>query len=184
MQPSITDLIRSRRTIHQFRLNKLPAREQIMAAIELAIWAPNHYATQPWYFYILGDEAKEKICQLNAELIRQKRGDQAAQMKLDRWREIPGWLVLTCDVPEQEIRARENYAACCCAAQNFMLYCWSIGIGVKWTTGDVIRDKRFHKILGIKSSQVKVVGLFWYGYPEVIPQTTRKPVDEVVTELP
>lgn len=155
-----------------------------MAAIELAIWAPNHHAAEPWHFYILGDEAKEKICQLNAELIRQKRGDQAAQMKLDRWREIPGWLVLTCDVSEQEIRARENYAACCCAAQNLMLYCWSLGIGVKWTTGEVCRDQRFDEIVGFESRHEQLVGLFWYGYPEVIPQTSRKSLDEVVRVLP
>lgn len=155
-----------------------------MAAIELAIWAPNHYAAEPWHFYILGDEAKEKICQLNAELIRQKRGDQAAQMKLDRWREIPGWLVLTCDVSEDEIRARENYAACCCAAQNLMLYCWSLGIGVKWTTGEVCRDQRFDEIVGFESRHEQLVGLFWYGYPEVIPQTSRKSLDEVVRVLP
>jgi hypothetical protein len=29
-----------------------------------------------------------------------------------------------------------------------------------------------------------VVGLLWYGYPHEIPETARKPVEEILVELP
>ena len=180
----IADVIRNRRTIHNFKPGQVPPAEEIYKAIDLALCAPNHHATAPWRFYLLGNETSEKICLLNAELIGAVRGEQAARVKLDRWREIPGWLLLTCSKSTNEIRAMEDYAACCCAAQNMMLYLWSVGIGVKWTTGGVTRDTRFYEILGIDPDQESVVGVFWYGYPDAIPQNTRKKSEENIKELP
>ena len=92
----IKDLIKSRRTIHQFRVGSEPDDDTIRSAIEQAIWAPNHYLTQPWRFYLLGDKSKYQICLLNAELVHDKQGERAAEIKFKRWREVPGWLVLTC----------------------------------------------------------------------------------------
>jgi len=180
----IADVIQQRRTIHNFKPDQLPPADEIQRAIAMALCAPNHHATEPWRFYLLGDASKEKICQLNAEMIEAVRGEQAAQIKLQRWREIPGWLLLTCSASTNVIRAREDYAACCCAAQNLMLYLWSVGIGVKWTTGGVTRDQRFYEILGIDPDQEEIVGMFWYGYPDEIPQATRKKSEEKIINLP
>lgn len=180
----IADVIQQRRTIHNFKPDQLPPVEEIRKAIALATCAPNHHATEPWRFYLLGTETKEKICQLNAELIEAVRGEQAARIKLERWREIPGWLLLTCSKSANEIRAMEDYAACCCASQNMMLYLWSAGIGMKWTTGGVTRAPRFYEILGIDPEAEQVVGLFWYGYPDNVPQSNRKQSEGKIVELP
>ena len=51
---------------------------------------------------------------------------------------VGGLLTLLCGMAIE----RENYAACCCAAQNLMLYLWRQGIGVKWTTGGITRPSR------------------------------------------
>ena len=55
---------------------------------------------------------------------------------------------------------------------------------MKWSTGPVIHDERFYDLLWIDASAEKVVGLFWYGYPEIVPVTARKPVDQLLVELP
>lgn len=180
----INDVIRNRRTIHNFKPDQVPSADEIHKAIDFAVCAPNHHATEPWQFYILGNESKEKVCLLNAEMIGEIRGDKAAEIKLKRWREVPGWLLVTCKKSANEIRAMEDYAACCCASQNLMLYLWSVGIGVKWTTGSVTCDSRFFEILGIDPDKESVVGLFWYGYPDEIPQTDRKSVKNKITKLP
>ncbi len=184
MTRSIGDIIKSRRTIHRFKPASLPARELITAAIEHATWAPNHHLTEPWRFHLLGDETKEKICRLNAELIRAKLGDRAAETKLARWREMPGWLLLSCARSDDALREREDYAACCCAAQNMILYLWNEGVGVKWTTGPVIRDERFYRLTNIDMAARFIVGLFWYGFAELIPPARRKAPEEVLFELP
>ena len=177
-------LVKSRRTIHQFKPDSLPDEAILRAAMEQAIWAPNHYLTQPWRFYLLGAESKERTCLLNAQLVNEKQGERAAQIKLRRWREVPGWLVLTCAREDDEVTMRENYASCCCVAQNLMLLLWDGGIGVKWTTGAVTRTRDFYDIIRADREQEEVVGLFWYGFPAEIPAAERKPIEQIVTELP
>ncbi|MBA3492797.1 MAG: nitroreductase [Gammaproteobacteria bacterium] len=177
------DLIRSRRTIHIFG-RESPPREIILRAIDLARWAPNHRLTAPWRFYLLGPATADAICRLNAELTSQAKGAQAGQAKLRRWREIPGWLVLTCKNSDDPIRAREDYAACCCALQNMCLYLWSEGIGCKWNTGAVTRASGFFDLISVNPALETVVALVWFGYPAEIPSTDRKPASEILVELP
>lgn len=178
----LSTLIRSRRTVHEFRA-EAPPKDILLRAISNARWAPNHHRTEPWHFYILGDAASAKVARLNADLVRAARGEKAARIKLERWLAIPGGFVVTCERSADLIREQENYAACCCAVQNLMLYMWQYGLGVKWTTGNVMREDRFYELLGIDRQSVFVVGLFWYGFPAQIPEQHRKPVESIVTEI-
>jgi nitroreductase len=184
MPQSVSEIIRGRRTIHQFRPGEQVPVETMHAAIAHAVWAPNHHLTEPWRFYLLGPETVERVCRLNADLVRAVKGDRAAEIKLQRWREIPGWLLLTCVAAGDEVRRREDFAACCCAAQNLMLYLWNEGIGVKWTTGPVTADPRFFEITAIDPQRETIVGLFWYGYPEDVPAALRKPPAEITLIRP
>lgn len=180
---SVAELIRNRRTIHDFQPEP-PPRETILRAIDLARWAPNHQLTEPWHFYLLGPETAASIANLNAEIVRDSKGYAASRAKLVRWQAIPGWIVVTCDKSEDSIRKCEDYAACCCAIHNFALFLWSKGIGVKWSTGDVIRHPRFYDLVWIDPALETVVAMIWYGYPAEIPQTTRKPLAQIFVELP
>ncbi|HMB92161.1 MAG TPA: nitroreductase [Rhodothermales bacterium] len=179
----LATVLRSRRTIHLFEPMP-PPRKALLDAIELARWAPNHRLTEPWRFYVIGPETADAIAQLNAALVAEKRGARAGQAKLDRWRTMPGWFAVTSRIADNAIMTEENYAACCCAVQNLQLSLWSQGLGAKWGTGAVTRDPRFFELLGIDPTQEKFVGLFWYGYPADIPTAQRKPVAEIVTEIP
>ena len=175
-------IVRGRRTIHDF-LPEVPAPTLLRAALEHARWAPNHHRTEPWRFYLLSREIGAEIAALNAELVRQKSGEPAATNKLQRWRAMPGWLVVTCARNGDPNREREDYAACCCAIQNMMLYLWAEGVGMKWGTGKVTRDPRFMALIGADIETEFTVGLFWYGYPAAIPTQDRRPLDDIVREV-
>ena len=68
--PSLEDLITSRRTTHNFIPNKIPEKSLIKEAIRIACWAPNHHLTQPWRFYLLGQETITSICELNRKIMK------------------------------------------------------------------------------------------------------------------
>ena len=180
MQPTIKEVILSRRTIHQFKTGQVPDIDTIREAINVARWAPNHHLTEPWMFYLIGPDTAKAITGLCSNIVREQKGEKAAQLKHARWSMMPGWLVVTCKKSQDRIREREDFAACSCAVENFMLYLWAEGIGVKWTTGDIIRDPRFFELLGIDQDLESVVGLFWYGFAEIIPTTLRKPVNDII----
>lgn len=179
----VARLIRSRRTIHEFE-PQAPPQSKVLEAIDLARWAPNHHATEPWRFYLLGSETIAAIVELNAQIVERKSGPEAAWAKHARWSAIPGWLVVTCERSDDATRSREDYAACCCAIQNLQLYLWSEGIGVKWTTGAVTRDPAFYDILWIDPECETLVGMLWYGYAREVPMVARKSVPEILVTLP
>lgn len=175
------EVLRGRRTIELFLQTPVP-KNLINEAIEVATWAPNHHVTEPWHFYVLGDDSKERCLDLCKDIVGAKKGERAGEFKRQTWSEKPGWLVVTCQRSQDELRQHEDYAACCAAVQNMMLYLWKAGIGCKWTTGDITRDSRFFDIVGISETQAFVVGLIWYGYPKLTPTQSRKNVSDVLTE--
>lgn len=178
----VSETIKNRRTINLFQ-DKAVSVQQIKSAIDHARWAPNHRLTEPWHFYLLGKKTREKVIQLIVEIKSTGKSENIRLSTRKRLDAIPGWFVLTYDISSDPIVDEENYAACCCAAQNLMLYLWSEGIGVKWTTGDVTRDARFYELLKINQNKRRVVGLFWYGYPAHVPSQKRNPVKEIISKL-
>lgn len=182
-QTTVAEVIRARRTIQAFKPEKPPI-ELIHQAIELACWAPNHHVTEPWRFYILGEETASAVVTLNTELVEHAKGKDTAATKQKRWAAVPGWLVVTCHKSSDPLQTQEDYAACCCAIQNLQLALWEQNIGTKWTTGAVTRDANFYELLWIDPALESVVGLIWYGYPDEQPAGHRKPLEQVLVELP
>ena len=180
----IADIISGRRTIHTFRTDSVPSEEIMMRAIEVAKWAPNHHLTEPWRVYLLGDETIKGVIDLNTRIMTEKWGAEAARAKQERWSKMPGWLVVSCNKSDDKLQMQEDYAACCCLIQNLMLYLWSEGIGMKWSTGAVIRDKQFYDLLWMDPQVEEIVGMFWYGYPDDVPVTVRKPLEQIIVKLP
>lgn len=179
---SLAALISARRTIHDFTAGRVPEQALIRDALEVARWAPNHYLTEPWRFYLPGAESVERICQLYAGL--SQGNERAAKIKLARWRAMPGWLVVSCRRSEDARRAREDYAACCCVVQNLMLLLWEQGVGMKWSTDKLVGMAEFYAILGAEPEKEEVVGMFWYGYPATVPTTRRTALEACVQALP
>lgn len=179
----LIELISSRRTIHKFK-EELVDSDKLKESIDFARWAPNHHLTEPWHFYLLGEATVADMIELNTEIIRELQGDAAARAKEERWRKVPNWFAVTCAKSDDAIRSYEDYAACCCALQNLFLLLWNEGIGVKWSTGDIIRDERFYKLLWINRNLEVIIGLFWYGYAKEIPSMKRKPYMQTITDLP
>jgi len=176
------DVLRERRSIDLFAPGAVDT-ELLREAIEVARWAPNHRLTEPWRFYLLGRSTMRAVVDLAVELEVAAKGERAGAARRTRLEGIPGTFVLTSRRSEDALVDRENYAACCCATQNLMLYLWRRGIGVKWTTGGITRHARFYELLGVDSTIESVVGFFWYGVPKVVPTQQRRPVTEIVTEL-
>lgn len=178
---SIETLIIKRRTINDFK-QELPAQQSIIDAINIARWAPNHHLTQPWHFYLLNSQMVDQVIELNASLVSAKKGKKYGDAKRERWKSIPGWLVVTCDKSDNALRQQEDYAACCCSIYGLTLVLWQKGIGTKWTSGDVIRDRRFYDICWLDHLSQFVVGLIWYGYPDTVPEAqARRQINETVT---
>lgn len=180
---AVADAIRGRRTIGAFRPES-PPRDLVLQVLELARWAPNHKKTEPWKVIHLGPETVRAVIDINSRLLQVSKGAAEAESKSRTWQQIPGWLVVTCDLADDLFRREEDYAACCCLIQNLLVLLWSVGIGSKWSTGEVTRHADLFRLLDLDPAKQRVVGLVWYGYPAVIPEQSRKPVEAILREMP
>ena len=177
------EVIRGRRTINFFLQTPVPDR-LVRDAISAAVWAPNHHVSEPWAFYLLGAQTIGRCVDLVRDIVTEAKGAEAGAFKAKSWAEKPGWLLVTCERSDDELREREDYAACCAAVQNLLLYLWEAGVGTKWTTGNITRDERFFEIVGVDPEREFVVGLLWYGYPKITPEQKRGSLESVLKTLP
>lgn len=174
--------LRSRRSIALFE--DRPVDPQIVVdAIDVARWAPNHHLTQPWQFYLLGPKAREATLQIVEQVVTEQKTPELGARKAAKWSKIPGWVVVTCALSEDNLTQLEDYAACSCALYAMMLALWQQGVGSKWTTGPITRDARYYEALGIDADEAMIVGLVSYGYPKLIPIQKRNDLDQCLTRL-
>lgn len=179
---NLAQRIYSRRTVKLYL--KTPVdRQLVIDAIDLARWAPNHHLTEPWHFYILGKETIRAAVELTRIVVTERFDADKGNFKAEAHAAIPGWMVVSCRSSDDALLEREDYASCCCAIQNLMLYLSEAGVATKWATGAITRDDRFYELLGMDRNKEFIVALLWYGYPKVTPTQTRPDVRQNITEL-
>ncbi len=196
--------IQSRRTCYQFlEKTESPVHlTSIKACLKAAIYAPNHKLTQPWRFWLAGEDTQRQLAHIYADnralknsqtltktLLDKKEMayDRFYQKAFDKFMDIPAVVLVGQNLSDNEVVCKEDYAACSCAIQNFQLMAWSLKIGVQWSTGPIILDTRSYDVLGIKKSNIELIGALYLGHidDDCLPNKTlkRKLVDEVTCYL-
>jgi nitroreductase len=180
--------IRERRTIHNFKSDKVPPKV-LQEAIRAGILAPNHKKTWPWKFFIIGEETRALLLDLQINNKKEKTlletgkevSDAIIQGMRAKFNEAGALIVLAISKSEDQVQFLEDYAAMACAVQNMSLYLHAEGYGSKWGTSGLIRMQETYRILGISNEEFELNGLFWVGIPKVIPEMLeRPPVDNFI----
>ncbi len=185
----ILEVIRTRRSIAQFSSSPVP-REIIEELLEAAVWVPNHRLTEPWQFFVLGEESKKRFAEVRRDARRSALPNpdapevQAALKKLyDDTARTPALIVVTAAGHADPEFQEENYWATFAAAYAFMLGAWSKGIGTYFRTGKGILDSPVLRSLLQLSDDRRIIGVLYVGYPAAIPQKRRTPAAEKIVWL-
>ena len=171
----IMQAIKKRRTIHSFSDTRVP-KEIIERSIDAANQAPCHRMTFPWRFTSIGKNKREIILELQLKI---KFGDkQISQHNIEKTRAKmlnPSHLLIASQITtNNQVQAREDYAACACAIQNLSLSLVADGVGSKWSTGKIATDMRTYEIAEISPSEEAIIGFIWVGYGD-IPTPIKRP---------
>src|SRR3990170_1252945 len=181
---SILDVIRTRRSIGQFRSDPVP-REVITELLEAAVWVPNHRLTEPWSFSVLGPESKRRFAEIRRDARRDALPDphapevQPALQKLyDSTLNTPVIIVFAAAGHTDSEVKEENEWATFGAAYAFMLGAWARGIGTYFRTGrGVLGSPELRTLLNLPPDH-RIIGVVYAGYPETVPQKKRTPASE------
>lgn len=178
---NVSEAIRTRRNVKQFRPDPI-ARPVLQGLLDTAVWAPVHKLTEPWTFYVVEGETRERLAQRRAELRREKFPDPDSEQARDSARnayqmmkDAPAVVMITTHLSEDDpIRSREDYAATACAAHNLTLAAWEAGIASGWSTGPFVDDPQVRETLGLAPEE-SIVTVLFMGYPAALPQGKRTP---------
>lgn len=167
----LTDIIHSRRTCYNFAQQPV-AKEIIEICLDAARWAPNHKLTQPWKFWVIGEQTRQKLADIYADNRAQKRSEkcpdsyqQFYQAAIEKFAEIPLIVLMGQSLSDDEGVRKEDYAACACAIQNFQLMATAQGLGVQWSTGPILNDERTFEVLELQRDSIELIGALYCGYP-------------------
>jgi nitroreductase len=183
----LAGLIRSRRSIGVFTTQPVPI-ELVQELLETAVYAPNHRMTEPWRFILVVDEGRERYAAIRRDMIldsMKSHGEterqQAAEGTYRKFMAIPMYLILAMKPHDDPETREEDYAACACVAQNFLLLAWDRGLGTSWKTFK--NYSRLRAYLGLATDE-KVVGVIHIGYPaETAQNSQRQSVNKRLTIL-
>ena len=175
--------IKNRRSIFQFQSKTVP-KTALVACLEAAIWAPNHGLTEPWRFYVIGREMHDKLAHIYAQKRAEKRASSGTENfqsvydhAIKKFLAIPQLVFVGQALNSNAVIAKEDFAACACAIQNFQLAAWEQGLGVQWSTGPILKAPETANLLGIDSNQIELIAALYVGYPKTVPSSTRKDLD-------
>ena len=186
---SIYEAIRGRRTARNFD-DRAVADTTIERMIGAAMCAPNHRLTEPWRFFVLekGGTIRASVANLvhdwtldnavNPNPATRKRSAEGARK--DILNDPVFIYVYSISGPNDEVTT-ENYAATCCAVQNFSLAAYAEGVAVGWSTGRSTRPEGLAELLGAEEDWT-MVGALSVGYPTGVGSTRSKELNtQVVT---
>jgi nitroreductase len=180
--------IYTRRSIGKVKQDPVD-QDTIEKLLEAAVWAPNHYHTEPWRFFVLTGEGRRSLGRTLADIAQEKMIDpqttdsQGALKKLEgkafRAPVIIAAAAVRSDHPK--VPWIEEMAAVHASVQNMLLAAHALGLGAIWRTGDVTYHPKMKKLFGLRDID-ELVGFIYVGHPDIRPtEGKRVPFSEKTT---
>jgi nitroreductase len=179
------EAIRSRRMIPRVGAEP-PSREQIGALLDLAVRAPNHHRTEPWRFYVLQGDERERLARAMAAAAVDGGTEEAlaledARSKVQRAPVIVVFTAVPSDDPK--VIEQEEVVSAAMAMQNFLIGAHASGLGAMLRTGPAAYHPSINEHLDLAPRE-RVVGLVYVGLPEADrPLQERQPASQLTTWL-
>jgi nitroreductase len=161
--------IRTRRTHKAFGPEPL-GRDEILALLDLARWAPNHHLTAPWRFRVVGPNTLARL--------KQAAGPEGAA-KPDR---APTLILASCALGADPVQNEEDLHTTAVASYIVLLAAHARGYAGYWRTPGVLRSPEGRLAVGLPDSE-RFVGLLHLGSPRQEKEPPARPPIEQSTEF-
>lgn len=172
----VFEAIRERRTVKDYGTRRV-SREEIERVLDAAVYAPRHGPSEPWGFYVLGEQARRgygrirarvKVMGADPEKVEEKRAEIVAQAEA-----VPALIAISCYIDVDPVRRDEDYAATFMAIQNLMLAATALRLGTHLRTGRILEDDEFRAVLGVPRDH-RIVAMVELGEPKDRPEPRRR----------
>lgn len=152
--------------------------EEILALLEAAVQAPNHFRVRPWRFIVLSGAARERLGQVMADSLQREAPQSTSEQRTAEAAKplrAPVIIAVAVDLPREErVLLEENICATAAAVQNLLLAAHARGLAGMWRTGPAARDLAVKRFLGLEGTQ-PLIGFIYLGYPAQQPNQPPRP---------
>lgn len=176
--------LKNRRSVSKVSTEE-PPEALIRAMLEAATWAPNHFMTEPWRFFVLRGDARVRLGKAMGEAAARRETNpetaEAARAKMETKALRAPYVIAVATEPDQreKVFEVEEIAATAAATQNMLLAAEALGLGAIWRTGWVTYTDQVREFFGL-SERATVLGFVYVGYTSLPAEPcVRKPVDDV-----
>lgn len=178
--------LKSRRTIGVVSEKEVP-EQMIEEILDAARWAPNHFRTEPWRFFVLTGDGRKPLGEALARIAAKdmdepEREENKEKLEKTKQKSLRAPVIIAVAVEpgnHPRVILKEEYAAVNAAIQNMLLAAHALGLGAIWRTGKPCYDKEISKLFNL-SEQGEVLGFIYIGYPNMNPPVAkRKEIAEV-----
>jgi len=142
-----------------------PTREHLQRIIDAGLRAPDHGRLQPWRFVVLEGDARGRLGDVMAGMLRAKlpdaTEDQLASERAKAQR-APTIVAVAATITQGKIPEIEQVLAVGAAVQNMFLVANALGYGAMWKTGGAAYDPKVKELLGL-APQDHVVAFLYLG---------------------
>jgi nitroreductase len=206
------DAIQERKSIRRFKQSPVPD-EDVKKILDAGRLAPSANNSQPWRFVVIRDKAllgkmanaaREMVDRMVPFAEDEKQALRLAAHKgsfytfFERAPVVIAVFMEQYDAGTDRLLARMGYSAgdimrlrplpglqsVSAAIQNMLLAVHALGYGSCWMTGPLVAQEAFQKLLGYANDEF-IVALLPVGVPdEDPPERKRKPLEELMKQIP
>jgi nitroreductase len=161
------EMLLSRRSVPALQLGAPgPSQQQIDAAIDAALRAPDHGGLTPWRFVLIRGPARERLSELFVRRLQQ-RDPATPASKLDKARRMPLAAPLVIAVgahlrQDHKVPELEQLLATGAGVMNLLNAFHAQGYGAIWLTGGNAYDPEIAAALGFEA-QERCLGFVYVG---------------------
>jgi len=178
----LIEWIKSRRTIGNLQ-EPAPTHEQIRAAIDCAVTAPDHKKLRPWRFIISEGAARQQLGQAlleAAEAQAARAGETLSDKTRKKTANLPmrAPVIITVVTKMQEhkkVPPFEQMLSAGSAVQNLLLALMAQGFGSVWRTGLLCNEPAVKDYFDVAADDYVVAFIYTGTSPK--PKPRRKPMD-------
>jgi len=160
-----------------------PTREHIEVILKAATRAPDHGRLRPWRFTVLEGDARKRLGDAMANLLKTKSPDATeAQLASEAGKVLraPTIIVVGAKITKGKIPDIEQVTATAAAAQNMFLAAHALGYGAMWKTGGAAYDPGVKALFGL-APEDHIVGFMYFGKKAAPGPVVTAPLEGVVS---
>lgn len=183
----VQKVISERRSVRSFKADPIP-QEVLDRILAFACWAPSAMNRQPWKFFVLADEMRNRLAAIHQPLfdgqeqaIREKYGEAGVEIRKNLYANLGGAPVgVVCFTDFQDGDSKKDVISAALACENLAIAAWSEGVASLMMTSSLRVSDEISFLCGVDTKKLELVMVILLGYAEVVPEPSERRKKRIV----